>query len=114
MELAEFKARYSEIDKPNEIIQLALDDANTLIHSYNITDIQKNLAIGLLSAHLLTVPKGETEGHVTKVKADTVEVQFSDRTANNDWLQLTSYGKIFANMILPSNLNKKGVGVMCL
>lgn len=108
MELAAFKARYpSFVD--DAATQLALDDAAILLTNYNISSSQVDLATAYLTAHLLTLPTGASEARVTKVKADTVEVQFSDKQTANDWLNSTSYGKLFLMLVQPKTA---GIGVM--
>ncbi len=111
MDLVSFKARYPSFTD-DVAIQLALDDAELLIDSYNIPDKKQPMAIGLMAAHLLTLQpnQGATEPYVTKVKADTVEVQFGDKVANiNDWLNSTSYGQMLAQIIEPPTV---GVGMV--
>ena len=111
MDLASFKARYPSFLNDNEI-QTALSDAELLITTYNIPDDKLELATAYLAAHLLTLlpTSGVTEPYVTKVKADTVEVQFGDKVAHiNDWLNSTSYGQLFALLIRPK---VNGIGMV--
>lgn len=101
MDLASFKLRYPSFTNDDEILT-ALDDAELLITTYDIDESKLDRAIGYLTAHLLTLlpTSGVTEPYVTKVKADTVEVQFGDKVAHiNDWLNSTSYGQLFAILI---------------
>lgn len=94
MDLALFKLRYPSFLNDTEI-QMALDDASLMISVYDIDENIIPLAVGLMAAHLLTLKPdlGVSEQLVTKVKADTVEVEFSDKVAAIDtWLQSTKYG----------------------
>lgn len=109
MDLASFKARYPSFTD-DVVIQQALDDAGLFITIYDIADSQYELAMGYLTAHMLTVPNGATEQTVTKVKADTVEVQFSDKdNLVNDWLGQSSYGRMLKLLIKPK---VKGIGMV--
>lgn len=107
MDLASFKQRYPSFTNDIEI-ETAIGDAEILIMPYNILESQKELAIGYLTAHILTLQptSGATEQTVLKVKADTVEVQFSDKD-NRDWFSLSSYGVMFAMLIQPEKIIKK-------
>lgn len=108
MDLVSFKQRYPSFADDAKIIT-ALSDAELLITAYDIDDSKLDLAIAYLTAHLLTVPQGASEPQVTKVKADTVEVSFSDKSAGvNDWLNLTSYGRLLALLIKPKYT---GIGI---
>lgn len=111
MDLASFKARYPSFTD-DIAIQLALSDAEVLITTYDISDDKTELATAYLTAHLLTLlpNSGVSEPYVTKVKADTVEVQFGDKVAHiNDWLNSTSYGQLFALLIKPK---VNGIGMV--
>lgn len=107
MDLASFKQRYPSFANDNEI-QIALDDAELLITPYNILESQRELAIGYLAAHILTLKpiEGASEQKVLKVKSGTNEVQFNDKD-NKDWFSLSSYGAMFALLIQPVKIIKK-------
>lgn len=95
MDLALFKLRYPSFVNDIEI-QMALDDASLMISVYDIDENIIPLAVGLMAAHLLTLKPelGLSERLVNKVRADTVEVEFSDKVAAIDtWLQSTKYGQ---------------------
>lgn len=97
MDLASFKLRYPSFINDNEIL-IALSDAELYVSMYNIDTDKIELATALMAAHLLTLmpENGTTEQVVKKVKADTVEVEFSEKGgAQNGWLSLTSYGRQF-------------------
>lgn len=101
MDLASFKQRYPSFTD-DVAIQHALDDAELLITTYDIDESKLDRVLGYLTAHLLTVPQGAVEQTVTKVKADTVEVQFSDKdVAAYDWLSRSSYGLLLKLLIKP-------------
>jgi hypothetical protein len=109
MDLASFKTRYPSFTD-DVVIQQALDDAGLFITIYDIADSQLEMAMGYLTAHMLTVSNGATEQTVTKVKADTVEVQFSDKdNLVNDWLGQSSYGRMLKLLIKPK---VKGIGMV--
>jgi len=110
MDLASFKQRYPSFINDIES-QQALSDAGLFINMYDIDDNKLELATALMTAHLLSLPKGGTEQLVTKVKADTVEVEFSDKGgAHNGWFSLTSYGLQFGLLIKPnSKIREYGV-----
>lgn len=110
MDLASFKARYPQFTDDVKTV-IALDDASILIQNFNIKDEQKPLAIAYLAAHLLSMPDGATESFVTKVKAGDAEVSFSDKTANNDWLNQSSFGKLFL-MLINQIESKQSYGVI--
>lgn len=107
MNLASFKQRYPSFIN-DSLIQIALGDAELLITPYNILESQRELAIGYLAAHILTLQPtlGASEQTVLKVKSGTNEVQFSDKD-NKDWFSLSSYGVMFALMIQPAIIIKK-------
>lgn len=115
MDLASFKQRYPSFTD-DVAIQHALDDAELLITTYDIDESKLDRALGYLTAHLLTLlpTSGVTEPYVTKVKADTVEVQFGDKVAHiNDWLNSTSYGQLFA-LLIKQKVNGIGMVVVWL
>lgn len=107
MDLASFKQRYP-LFADDIAIQQALSDAELLITPYNILESQKDLATGYLAAHILALQptSGATEQTVLKVKADTVEVQFSDKD-RKDWFGQSSYGLMFAMLIRPATIVRK-------
>lgn len=111
MDLASFKLRYPLLISDDTQIELALSDARLYVDMYEIDADKKDLAIALMTAHLLTLPIGTTEQVVKKVKADTVEVEFSDKAvAINTWLGSTSYGLQFGLLIKPyTKIRKYGV-----
>jgi len=102
MDLALFKQRYPSFTD-DVAIQLALDEAELLISMFNIDEDKIQAAIGYMAAHLLTLQptNGATEQKVLKVKADTVEVQFSDKGVDGGWLGLSSYGRLLMILIKP-------------
>lgn len=102
MDLASFKARYPSFTD-DVAIQLALDEAELLVSTYNIDNDKIQAAVGYMAAHLLTLQptNGATEQKVLKVKADTVEVQFSDKGVDGGWLGLSSYGRLLMLLIKP-------------
>lgn len=111
MDLASFKLRYPSFTNDNEI-QQALSDASLFVSMYEIDEDKLDLATALMTAHLLTIPDGATEQKVKKVKADTVEVEFSDKVvAIPTWLESTSYGTLFLLLIRP-NKTKYVYGVI--
>lgn len=111
MDLASFKLRYPSFLNDNEI-QQALSDASLFVSMYEIDEDKLELATALMTAHLLTIPDGATEQKVKKVKADTVEVEFSDKVvAIPTWLESTSYGTLFLLLIRP-NKTKYVYGVI--
>ena len=110
MDLASFKLRYPSFINDDTEIQQALNDASLMITMYSIDKDKIELATGLMAAHLLTLKpnSGIAEQIVTKVKADTVEVEFSDKVAAiKNWLELTSYGEQFQLLIRPDSYNAK-------
>ena len=110
MDLASFKLRYPSFINDTEI-ELALSDARLYVDMYEIDADKIDLATALMTAHLLTLPTGTTEQVVKKVKADTVEVEFSDKVvAISTWLGSTSYGLQFGLLIKPyTTIRKYGV-----
>lgn len=100
MDIASFKNRYPDFVDDVEVAN-ALNDAELLLSSFCISPEKIDLAHALLTAHILTAPQGATESAVTKVKAGSVEVDFSDKhvTATTDWLGMTSYGMTFKMLI---------------
>ncbi len=109
MDLALFKLRYPSFVNDIEI-QMALDDASLMISVYDIDENIIPLAVGLMAAHLLTLKPdlGASERLVTKVKADTVEVEFSDKVAAIDtWLQSTKYGLQLELLIRGRSYNRE-------
>ncbi len=111
MDLASFKLRYPSFINDIEIEQ-ALSDASLFVSMYEIDEDKLELATALMTAHLLTIPDGATEQKVKKVKADTVEVEFSDKVvAIPTWLESTSYGTLFLLLIRP-NKTKYVYGVI--
>ena len=110
MDLASFKLRYPSFIN-DEQIEMALSDARLYVAMYEIDADKLDLAIALMTAHLLSLPVGTTEQVVKKVKADTVEVEFSDKVvAISTWLGSTSYGLQFGLLIKPYiKLRKYGV-----
>ena len=110
MDLVLFKERYPNFTD-DKAISVALGDAQLLITGYNIDEGKRDLALIYLTAHLLSVPQGASEPQVTRVKADTVEVSFSDKQASNDWLSLTSYGRLLALLINPE-VKTHGYGIV--
>ncbi len=107
MDLASFKLRYPSFINDTEI-ELALSDARLYVDMYEIDADKIDLATALMTAHLLTLPIGTTEQVVKKVKADTVEVEFSDKVvAISTWLGSTSYGLQFGLLIKPSTQNRE-------
>lgn len=110
MDLLSFKARYPEFTDDSKILR-ALDDAVILVSGYSIDAPQRDIATAYMAAHLLSVPQGATEQVVTKVKSGESEVTFSDKTANNDWLNLSTFGKMFLMLIKPTE-TKQTYGVI--
>lgn len=109
MDLASFKSRYPSFTNDIEI-QQALDDAGLMITMYDIDSNKVELATALMTAHLLTLlpTNGSSEQIVTKVKADTVEVEFSDKvSALKNWFHSTSYGSQFELLIRPISYNRE-------
>lgn len=111
MDLASFKLRYPQFTD-DTAVQVALSDAGVLIKSYNIDEGKRDLALAYLTAHILTLEQGATESKVKKVKADTVEVEFSDKSNDTDWLDLTSYGKLLKVLTIESEPKTKGYGIV--
>ncbi len=110
MDLASFKERYPSFTD-DKAISIALSDAALLITGYDIDEGKQELALIYLTAHLLTVPQGASEPQVTRVKADEVEVHFSDRNTSSDWLSQTSYGRLLAMLIKP---RRSDIGVLVI
>lgn len=109
MDLASFKIRYP-LFTDDLAIQMALDDAESLITVFTVEQSQKDLAIALLTAHVLSVPAGVTEKAVIAVKSGEEEVKFSDKSNSNNWLDTSSYGKQF--MLLIGGGAKRRYGVI--
>lgn len=110
MDITSFKAKYSHFQDEAEI-KAALDDAGLLIDSFNIDPEKRALGLEYLAAHILTLPQGEIEPKVTRVKADTVEVAFSDKAGSDSWLASTSYGQMLLLLIKPQ-IKRMGVFVV--
>lgn len=104
MDLASFKMRYPSFTDDLKIEQ-TLHDASLFVGMYEIDADKLELAHALMTAHLLTLSStdGMTEPVVKRVKADTVEVEFSDKVvAISTWLGSTSYGLQFGLLIRPN------------
>lgn len=109
MDIATFKARYPTFTD-DVAIGFALEEATLLVGTFNVPEHLIPIGIMYLTAHLLTLPTGAADKHVTKVKAGSAEVSFSDRAAEANWLFQSSYGKLFAQLI-ERRSKYSGVGV---
>lgn len=109
MDLASFKARYPMFED-DIAIQMALDDVKLLMSVFTVSELQRDLAVSLLTAHVLSVPAGVTERAVIAVKSGEEEVKFSDRAGALGWLDTSSYGKQF--MLLIGGGAKRRYGVI--
>lgn len=111
MDVATFKARYPQFTD-DLAIGYALEEAAILLPLFRIADDKMLLGMRYLTAHLLTVPQGVTEAFVTKVKAGSTEVTFSDKSfvSATNWLQLSSFGKML-ELLAREKISSVGVGV---
>lgn len=102
MDIAEFKERHPSFINDPKVVN-ALSDAEYILSTFCIAQDKANVAHGYLTAHLLTVPEGVTAQALTKVKAGSVELAFSDNDVSEhlDWLGQTSYGNMFKLLIKP-------------
>lgn len=115
MDLATFMARYPAFDDINTITT-ALSEAEILLSLYCIDDDKLGIAHGYLAAHLLALPSGATELALKRLKAGSVELEFSDKsvTPQFDWLEQTSYGLMLKLLIKPEPLKYAGIGLVVI
>lgn len=112
MDILEFKARYPQF---TDDVQIAfkVQEAEKLLPTFNIEEKDWEIAMQYMVAHLLTLAEqeGASEPIVTRVKADNVEVSFSDRVNPNNWLYKTSYGQLFL-MLIKARIKEIGMLVV--
>ncbi len=112
MDIIEFKERYPSFTDDKEV-QIALSDADVLLSAFCIAPSKLGLAHGYLAAHILSIPSGGSSQAVKRVKAGSVEVEFTDKniTAQLDWLNMSSYGQLFKLLITPRSMYA-GIGMV--